>query len=137
MTRKIYSTLMIAGLMMFSKFSNAQLTIQSGAQFFIETGATVTVQGDITSNADILGTGKILLKGSANQNVNMNNFSIPKLEIDNVSNATLTGAAKIGTDLTFTNGNIILGSNNLTMASGASFITPSNAKFIVTNGSGK
>ena len=137
MTRKIYSTVMIAGLMMFSKFSNAQLTIQSGAQFFIEPGATVTVQGDMTSNVDISGTGKILLKGSSNQNVNMNNFSIPKLEIDNVSNVTLTGAAKIGTDLTFTNGNIILGSNDLTMASGATFITPSNARFIVTNGTGK
>ena len=124
MTRKIYSTLMIAGLMMFAKFSNAQLYI-NGAQFFIESGATVTVQGDITSNADILGTGKILLNGLSNQNVDMGNKTIPNLEIDkSVSTTTLVSAAKIG-------------SNNLTMASGATITNPASSKFVVTNGTGK
>jgi len=136
MTRKLYLTLMIAGLTLFAKFSSAQLTI-NGAQFVIEPGATVTVQGDITSNTDITGGGKILLKGSSNQNVNMNNFTIPKLEIDNLSNVTLTGSLKISSDLTFTNGNIILGSNDLNMGSGATIITPANNKFVVTNGTGK
>ena len=137
MTRKIYLALTIGGLMLFSKISTAQLTIQSGAQFFIESGATVTVQGDITSNVDISGTGKVLLKGSSNQNVNMNNFTIPNLEIDNVSNATLTGSAKISNDLSFTNGNIILGSNNLTLGSAAGITNTANNKFVVTNGTGK
>ena len=136
MTRKIYSTLMIAGFMMFSKFSHAQLFI-NGAQFTIESGATVTVQGNITSNVDILGAGTILLKGSSNQTVDMSNFTIPNLEIDNVSNATLLTAAKISTNLKFTNGNIILGANNLTMATGATITTPASNKFVVTNGTGK
>lgn len=136
MARNLFKMLMIASCMLVSGYSNAQLYI-NGAQFFIESGATVTVQGDLTSNVDILGTGKVLLKGSSNQNVDMNNFTIPALEIDNVSNATLISAAKIGTNLTFTNGNIILGSNNLTMASAATITGPGISKFIVTNGTGK
>ncbi len=115
---------------------NAQLYI-NGAQFFIESGATVTVQGDLTSNVDILGTGKVVLKGSSTQNVNMNNFTIPNLEMDNVSNANLTGSAKIGNNLLFTNGRIILGSNDLTMASASTITSPGSSKFIVTNGTGK
>lgn len=133
---KILSTFLIAGALVCSSGSYAQLYINN-AQFTIESGATVTVQGDVTSNTDILGAGKILLKGTGNQQVNMNNFSIPKLEIDNVSNATLTGGLKIGTDLTFTNGRILLGNNNLTIGAAASIITPTSSKFVVTDGTGK
>ena len=137
MLKRICSTLIIACfLLLVSTTGNAQLYI-NGAQFFIEPGATVTVQGDLTSNVDILGTGKILLKGSANQNINMNNFTIPNLEMDNVSNATLTGSAKIGTDLLFTNGRIILGANDLTMAPTATITSPNNSRFVVTNSTGK
>lgn len=136
MYKKIHLTLMTACLLLLYANSNAQLYI-NGAQFLIESGATVTVQGDITSNVDILGAGKVLLKGTSNQNINMNNFTIPNLEMDNLSNVTLTGNAKIGTDLLFTNGKIILGTNNLTMAAAATITNPSSSKFIVTNSTGK
>lgn len=136
MLKKLYPTLIFGCLLLFATNTKAQLYI-NGAQFFIESGATVTVQGDLTSNVDILGTGKILLKGTTGQNVNMNNFTIPNLEMDNVSNATLTGSAKIGTDLLFTNGRIILGTNDLTMAAAATITTPGSSKFVVTNSTGK
>lgn len=127
-----------AVIMSFVTNASAQLYIDN-ATFYIESGAVVTVQGDVTSNVNIQGTGKLQLKGSANQNINMNGFTIPYLEMDNLSNATLTGNAKIGTDLLFTNGKIQLGDFNLTMALGpAGTITnASNARFIVTNGTGK
>ncbi|MEP7164576.1 MAG: hypothetical protein ABI741_07775 [Ferruginibacter sp.] len=136
MFKKLPHTLIIGCLLLFATNIKAQLFI-NGAQFFIESGATVTVQGDLTSNTDILGTGKILLKGAANQNINMNNTTIPNLEMDNVSNVTLTGSAKIGTNLLFTNGRIILGSNDLTMSPTATITTPGSSKFIVTNSTGK
>ncbi len=136
MLKKISFMLLIVLSVMFTADSYAQLTI-NGAQFFIESGATVTVQGDITSNTDILGAGKVLLKGTGNQNINMNNFTIPNLEMDNGSNATLTGNVKIGTDLLFTNGKIILGSNNLIMSAAATITSPGSSKFVVTNGTGK
>jgi hypothetical protein len=116
--------------------SSAQLFIDQ-ATFTIQPGATVTVQGDVTSNTDILGTGKIILNGSANQNVNMGGFTIPSLEINNAANVTLTGNAKISGDLLFTSGKVLLGANNLTMGSAGTITTPTSAKYIVTNGAGK
>ena len=110
---RLPTLLLFAGLGIVNDTS-AQLTIDN-AQFFIEPGASVTVQGDITSNTNIQGTGKIILKGSANQNINMGGFTIPNLEMDNTSNVTLTGGLKIGTSLLFTNGKIVLGANNLTL----------------------
>jgi len=136
MLKKVHSKIMFGILLLLANSGYAQLNI-NGAQFFIESGATVTVQGDITSNVDILGTGTVLLKGTSNQNINMNNATIPNLEMDNVSNATLTGSAKIGTNLLFTNGRIILGANDLTMAAAATITNPSSSKFIVTNSTGK
>ncbi len=136
MTRNLFKMLAFACFLLITANSQAQLYI-NGAQFTIESGATVTVQGDLTSNVDILGAGKVLLKGSSNQNVDMNNAIIPNLEIDNVSNATLTSPARIGSNMTFTNGNIILGTNDLTLEAAATITTPANNKFIVTNSSGK
>ncbi len=119
-----------------ANFASAQLFIDN-AQFYIQSGATVTVQGDVTSNVNILGPGKVILKGSTNQNVSMSGAIIPNLEIDNTNNATLTSNAGISDSLRFTNGNIQLGNYNLALGSTAIVTTPSSTKFVVTNGSGK
>lgn len=116
--------------------ASAQLFIDQ-ATFTIQAGATVTVQGDVTSNVDIQGPGKVILKGSANQNVNMNGFSIPNVEVDNTANVTLTGNAKVGTSLLFTNGKILLGTNNLTLAAAATASGGGASKFVETNGTGQ
>jgi hypothetical protein len=116
--------------------ASAQLFIDQ-ATFTIQSGATVTVQGDVTSNTDILGTGKVILKGTANQNVNLGGFTVPNLEIDNTSNVTLTGSAKVSGDLLFTNGNIIAGNNNLTIGTAGTITNAASTKFVVTNGTGR
>jgi len=116
--------------------ASAQLFIDQ-ATFTIQSGATVTVQGDVTSNVDIQGAGKVILKGTSNQNVNMNGFSIPNVEIDNAANVTLTGNAKVGTSLQFTNGKILLGTNNLTLAAAATTAGAGTGKFVETNGTGQ
>lgn len=135
MIRKLTSFFVIAFAI--SSFSTqAQLTV-NGSQFFIQSGAVVTVQGDITSTTDILGPGKILLQGTANQNINMNGFTIPVLEVDNTANVTLTGNAIIGSSLVLTNGNILLGSNNFTISSSATITGATNLKHIATNNTGK
>jgi hypothetical protein len=125
----------IAGLAV-SNGVKAQLFIDQ-AQFTIQPGATVTVQGDVTSNVDILGTGKIILKGSAAQNVNMGGFNVPNLEVDNAANINLTGNAKVSGDLLFTTGQVLLANNNLTMGSAGTITGAGATKFVVTNGTGK
>ncbi len=125
----------LAGLMLFAANSSAQLYIDN-ATFTIQSGATVTVQGDVTSNVDIQGPGKLLLKGSANQNVNMNGFSIPNLEMDNTANATLTGNVKFSTTVLFTNGKILLGTNTATLLAGVNPSGMGASKFFETNSTG-
>jgi hypothetical protein len=134
---KQIKTIAAASLLLVSTVSKAQLTISSGAVFNIQSGAFVTVQGDVTSNADITGTGNLILKGTANQNVNMNGFIIPNLEMDNAANATLTGNAKISNSVLFTNGKIQQGNFDFTLNSAAVITGASSTRFFVTNGTGK
>jgi hypothetical protein len=119
-----------------AELASAQLTIDN-AQFFIQPGATVTVQGDVTSNADIQGTGLLQLKGTSVQSLNMNGFTIPNLEIDNTSNVQLAGSARVSGALTFTNGKLQLAASDLTLASTATTGgVPGTNKFVETNGTG-
>lgn len=136
MKRKQLHVLLLAAGIGAANLASAQLFIDQ-ATFTIQSGATVTVQGDVTSNVDIQGTGKVILKGSANQNVSMNGFTVPNLEVDNTSNVTLTTAAKVSGTLTFTNGDILLGNNNLTLTSAATVAGAGSTKYVVTNGTGR
>jgi hypothetical protein len=95
------------------------------------------VQGDVTSNVDIQGTGLLQLKGSSLQNVDMGGFTIPNLELDNTANATLLNTnTRIGTNLLFTNGKFQLGNLNLLIAPSATITGNNSSRFVMTNGTG-
>lgn len=136
MIRKNLRLTLFAVSVFIANTASAQLFIDN-AQFFIQTGATVTVQGDVTSNVDILGPGKLILKGTSNQNLSMGGSNIPNLEVDNTNNATLTSAAKISGDLLFTNGKLILSNSNLALGSSATITNATTSKYVVTSGTGK
>lgn len=115
----------------------AQLKIDN-ATFFIQSGATVTVQGDVTSNVDIQGPGKLLLKGTSLQNVDMGGFTIPNLELDNTANATLLNSnARISSSFLFTNGKFQTGNFNITLSDVATVTGGGLSKFFWTNGTGQ
>jgi hypothetical protein len=136
---KLTFTLSLA-LLFGSKGLKAQLFIDN-ADFMIEGGAFVTVQGDVESNVDILTNGDksglLLLKGSALQNVNMNGFIIPNLEVDNAANANLTGGAKISETLRFTAGKVTLNTFNLRIDHDAAISGNDATKFAETNLTGE
>lgn len=113
-----------------------QLTI-TAANTSIQTGAVVTVEGDVSSTKDIPDMGKILLHGDAVQSVNMNGNSIPNLEVDNSSNILLTGDARISNTVLFTHGKLIAGNFNLTLSNITSVAGMGIGKFIETNGIGQ
>lgn len=124
-------------LSFFAMPSMAQLTVDN-AVLFIQSGATVTVQGDVKSNVDIQGTGLLQLKGSSLQNVDMGGFTIPNLELDNTANATLLNTnARIGNSFLFTNGKFQTGNLNLTLGATATITGGSSARFVWTNGTGQ
>lgn len=124
-------------LLLVSGFAaQAQLKIDN-ATFFIGSGATVTVQGDVTSNVDIQGTGLLQMKGSALQNIDMGGHTIPNLEIDNTSNVTLLNSStRIGTNLLFTNGRFQTGSQNLVIGSSAGITGFNSSRFVQASGAG-
>lgn len=139
MNNKLCCVLVFSLLLMVSVGANAQLNINN-AVFTIEAGAVVTVQGNLSSNTDVGGGGKILMKGTALQTMNMNGFSIPNLEIDNNANVALAGEARVGSSLLFTHGKIQLGTFNLTLSnvattSGQGAVSTSN--YVETNGTGQ
>ena len=114
----------------------AQLKIDN-AIFFIGSGATVTVQGDVTSNVDIQGTGLLQLKGSVLQNIDMGGNTIPNLELDNSANAALINTnTRIGTNLLFTNGKFQLGNLNLLIAPAATIAGNTSSRFVITSSTG-
>ncbi len=115
---------------------SAQLTI-TAANTSIQTGAILTVQGDITSTKNIPDMGKLLLQGSVVQSLNMNGNSIPNLEINNSSNILLTGNMRVSNTLLFTNGKIVTGNFNLSLSNISTITGMGGSKFIQTNGSGQ
>ncbi|HSR39519.1 MAG TPA: hypothetical protein VLL95_11440, partial [Phnomibacter sp.] len=129
--------LLTLGLGIISLATQAQLTVQSGATLFIDAGASVTVQGDLVSNANITGTGKIIMKGTALQNLNMNGFTIPNLDIDNTNNVALGGETKVSGVLSFVNGKLQLGNYNFVLAGSGSYAGAGAGKFAETNGTGE
>jgi len=136
--------LLLPGILIAALTANGQLVIQNGATFFIGENATVSVQGNVQSAANITAggsgatLGKLLLNGTSAQTLDMGNFSIPRLEINNTTNVSLANSdAKIGNALEFTAGKLQLGSFNLTIAPGVTYTTPGTGKFIETNGTGQ
>ncbi|MEO6549923.1 MAG: hypothetical protein ABIN94_18110 [Ferruginibacter sp.] len=133
--KNLHTTFLVLSIAV-CNLASAQLFIDN-AQFTIQPGATVTVQGDVTSNTDILGTGVLQMNGAAAQNLNMNGFSIPNLEIKNPTTVILTGACKVSTSLLFTSGKIQSGAFNFTLADVATISGQGTGKFVETNGAGQ
>ncbi len=114
----------------------AQLVI-NGATLYLESGAVVTVRGNFSSTTDIQGPGKIVMNGTSNQEINMNGYAIPVLEINNAANITLIGNMKLSSNLLFTNGRIMAGVNNFTFSPSATFTGAGAGKYIETNDIGQ
>ncbi len=114
----------------------AQLYINGGS-LYLDSGSVVNVKGDLLSNANINGTGKVLLNGTVAQNVHMNGSQVPSLEINNTQNISLLSGIKIKDSLKFVNGKIIVGNNDLTISSKTICSGMGAGKFVETNGTGQ
>jgi hypothetical protein len=110
-------------------FENSKLAILSGG--------SVIIRGNAAINNNVMGKGVLVMRGDTLQQLNMDGFAIPQLEIDNPSHVALLGDAHITDTLSLTNGKIQLGNHTLTIAaSGVIKGTTGDDKFIETNGMG-
>lgn len=114
----------------------SQLSINGGT-LVIDSGAIVSVQGDVISDVNILGNGKLLMNGASAQSLNMNGNTLPAIEIDNAQHVSLVSAVRVSKNLSFTNGKLIAGNFDVTLAPGSSISGAGNNKYIDINGTGQ
>jgi|688.fasta_scaffold06486_13 hypothetical protein len=130
------SFLFICLLVLLHLGSKSQLTI-SGGTIFIGAGASIAVKGNVSSNVDITGNGKIVMNGTTPQDINMNGKNIPNLRIENTNNITLTGDVMVGKNLEFSTGKLILGGFNLLLSDSGFTSGHGNGNFVETNSTGQ
>jgi hypothetical protein len=130
-------TLLFILLLILSQLSSKSQLAISGGSVFIGTGASIAVKGDLISNADISGNGRIILNGSSQQNINMNGRNIPNIRIENTNNIKLTGDFKVGKNVEFSTGKIILGEFSMLLSDSGFTTGHGSGNFIETNGAGQ
>lgn len=115
----------------------AQLNIQSGAKVYIQAPAIITVTGDVSSAASILGNGTVLMNGTTQQLIQTNTLSIPNLSIKNAANVKLAGNVRVNGLLNFTSGKIIADNFALFLGEAATVTGAGTGRFVETVGSGQ
>lgn len=136
MIRKIVPYLFFTAFLLVHTTVNAQVHIVSGTQVYLHSGASVVIKGDFTTNSNITGPGKVILKGTTVQHCNTNGLSLNNLEIDNAAGVELDTDLLINNQLEFSNGKIKVNNHALILGTTASSTGQGNGKFIETNGTG-
>lgn len=120
----------------FTCISNITAQLHIAGNVSIDAGGTMSTIGDVYSESDVLGKGRLLLNGFGAQNLKMDGHLLPLLELDNASGLLLSNNATIGDSLVFTSGKIQLGSSDLVFGTDAKAVGAGNNMYIVTNGTG-
>jgi hypothetical protein len=135
--RKTAGFIICIAVLTFSSFkSYAQLYINGGT-FVIDSGAIVSIQGDVISDVSISGSGKLVLNGTTNQSINLNGNTIPTLEIDNPQHVNLSSPIRVGKSISFINGKLNAGNFDVTLAPGSTVTGAGSGKFIEITGTGQ
>jgi hypothetical protein len=121
----------------FTSFAlHAQVNVQS-IPIRIANGTSIGIAGNLQSNQNILGDGKIELIGNTLQDIDLSGNAIPNLEINNSSGVNLLSNIKIDSNLQFSNGKININNNDLIFSETANITGGDEFKYITTNGAGK
>jgi len=114
----------------------AQVSIHS-TPVNINFGSFISITGNVSSDNNIEGEGKIILSGGSNQSLDLNSNTIRHLEINNPNGVTLSTAVTIAKNLNFVNGKISLNDVNLILSDSAIVTGSDISKFIMTDGNGE
>lgn len=116
---------------------HAQLSVASGARVNIQGGAYIVATGNVTSTSSFLGTGTLVMRGSTPQQLGMGGTTVPRVQINNSSNVTLSGNTRISQELSFSNGKLLVGGFGLFLENAAVLTGYGPGKFLETNSSGR
>jgi len=119
-----------------TNFHNLTVT-NTASNITMENGITIGISGAFTPNGTSFGSGNSItynFNGSSGQDIPAFNFF--NLQLNGGSDKTLTGAASVSNVLTFSNGKLLLGNNNLTIGNASGVSGGSVSSYVVTNGTG-
>jgi hypothetical protein len=117
--------------------TRAQLKVEANGIVYVGEGAILSVEGDIDAEADIVGSGTVVLNGGSLQHISMNGFGIPNLQLDNSGNASLGSDARIGSRFIFNNGKMQLNAFDLYLDATAGIIGYDPERYFITNTVGR
>ncbi len=111
----------------------------------IDLDGVIKLSGNWNNNATAGGVfinvgtnGEVVFEGTTQQSILGNPTNFEKVTINNLNDVALSTDISVNGDFTFTNGNMILGANNLTLSTTSTIIgTPSASKMFVANGAGE
>lgn len=123
---------------------NADVQVYNGSEFFI-LGTSTVVNTGAEFTAPASPTGKFIYQGSTQQNISGGNSaaiggaqpSLVNIEINNSNNVLLSNTnTRLTSGIEFTNGHLLLGSQNLELSSDAVVTNANESRYVVTNGNG-
>jgi hypothetical protein len=122
---------------LFTTVCSGQLTIN--APIHLLGGAQLTVVDlNVSSTADITGTGALLLKNSNPMNLNFNGNSVPTLLVNctSTANVNMLSDVRINDALSFATGKVNAGNSNIILADNAIITGASSSNYVITGGLG-
>ncbi len=117
-------------------FAAGSFVVAEGATVNIGEGATITVPGNITLEADITGAGELILNSHKNSFIDANNYSIENLVLASANNIELLSGLQISGNLIIPNGALQLNNFNLTIKNHTK-LNQTTLDKIIENGAGK
>lgn len=114
--------------------ARGQLYVADRGVVFLDSGTMMYVQGGMDGRADILGSGVVVMGGSALQRLNMHGFGLPGLRLANPAGVVLDGDLRIYKDVVLEAGRVWLGPADLRLSGGIDGYGPE--RWIVTDGTG-
>ncbi len=127
--------LLTISIVLLSFNASAQLTIDGGS-IIIGDNAAVLVKGNVVTNSNILGNGKLVLNGDSLQYLNCNKKTIQNVEINNTKHIYLESDVDFSDSVFFTKGKLILNNANVFLSDSIIFLGANTNKFLETNSAG-
>ncbi|MFM7711035.1 MAG: T9SS type A sorting domain-containing protein [Ferruginibacter sp.] len=136
MQRRFSTFITFVLLMVACSTAKAQL-YNHGETIFIDSSAMISIVGDVHTNRDIQGSGRLVFVGTAPQRLDANRHQLPCIDIRNPHHVFLASPANINTALLLRSGKLFLGQHDLQLMPDAIITGSSADRYLVTNGAGQ
>lgn len=115
---------------------NGNLSISAGN--FTAPSGNLNIKGNFANNSTFThNNGTVIFSGASLQTISGTSVtSFRNLTVNNAAGISLSSGVAVNATLTFSAGKIIIGNNNLTMATTGTISGASNARYVVATGSG-